>query len=247
MGRAGRSLRLQRGRKHDNAAAPTQRMSVCVLTLRKTKLTLTLVADLFNKSQEHGLYLTLLTLLFAYAYDARTTQGDPTPESPWTLVALTPALSALDAAPYVPEDEPSGQENMLADLEATFTQSYRRALAFPLWRSFALAEACRSDIVQILYGGVRGVVHALLEVKRILDAHEAYYVYSKIWVDDFCTWVQVHANDEGLRRLADRVSTMGMNKGMIGWELEELQVMANREKAASMTRASDSDDDSESD
>lgn len=177
----------------------------------------------------------------------RFTQGDPSSESAWTLVALTPAFSALDAAPYVPEDRAGNQEIMTAAIAAACTQSYRRALAFPLSRSFALAEACRLDVAQTLLAGVRGVVRALLEVKRVLDAHEAYYVYSKIWVDDFCTWVQVHASDEGLGILGDRVKALSMNKGMIGWGLEELQAVANRSMAASMSRASDSDDDSESD
>lgn len=37
------------------------------------------------------------------------------------------------------------------------------------------------------------VVRCLLEVKDILDHHEVYYVYSKIWVDDFCVWTQAYA------------------------------------------------------
>ena len=41
--------------------------------------------DLTTPYQTRQTYLTLLTLLFAYAYESRTTQLDPTPESGWTL------------------------------------------------------------------------------------------------------------------------------------------------------------------
>lgn len=145
--------------------------------------------DLATPAQTHQLYLTLLTLLFAYAYETRTTQHDPTPESAWTLASLIPAFSALDPPPYdaTPSTDPS---HFTADeLAATFTASYRRALAFPLYRSFALAEACRADVAALLARGKRVVARCLLEAKDILDHHDVYYVYSKIWVDDFCVWV----------------------------------------------------------
>ncbi len=79
------------------------------------------------------------------------------------------------------------------ELAAVLTTSYRRALAFPLYRSFALAEACRSDVASFLYQGKRVILRCLLEVKNILDHHDVYYVYSKIWVDDFCVWLQTNA------------------------------------------------------
>lgn len=140
-----------------------------------------------------------MTLLFAYAYDSRTTQHDPTPESGWTISTLVPAFSALDPPPYPPPQEnrnpprPETSEPTPADWAATFAASYRRALAFPLFRSFDLAEQCRADVAAFLRGGKRVVVRCLLEMKDILDHHDVYYVYSKIWVDDFCVWVQACA------------------------------------------------------
>ncbi|KAI0807205.1 SHQ1-domain-containing protein [Fomes fomentarius] len=150
---------------------------------------------LATPAQTHYLYLTLLTLLFSYAYETRTTQHDPTPESAWTLATLTPAFSALDPAPYVHDHPPAGGSSPFTEgeLAATFAASYRRALAFPLYRSFTLAEACRADVARLLARGKRVVARCLLEVKDVLDHHEVYYVYSKIWVDDFCVWVLAYA------------------------------------------------------
>ncbi|CDO70721.1 hypothetical protein BN946_scf184798.g36 [Trametes cinnabarina] len=196
---------------------------------------------LATPEQTHNLYLTLLTLLFAYAYEIRTTQYDPTPESAWTISSLTPAFSALDPPPYVffPEPEPSDFSE--AELAATFIASYRRSLAFPLYRSFALAEACRADVAALLARGKRVVTRCLLEMKDILDHHDVYYVYSKIWVDDFCVWTLAYADDNVLTRLAERVKTLPMKKAMIGWDLDELEALT-REDAE---RAPDSDDESE--
>lgn len=135
----------------------------------------------------------MLTLLFSYAYESRTTQLDPTPESAWTLGTLVPAFSALDppVSHVVPDVDPLAFSD--DDLSGAFVMSYRRALAFPLYRSFILAEECRTDVARLLSKGKRTVVRCLLEMKNILDHHEVYYVYSKIWVDDFCVWIQAYA------------------------------------------------------
>ena len=151
--------------------------------------------DLSTPAETHALYLTLLTLLFSYSYESRTTQNDPTPESAWTLATLTPAFSALDPAPYDQAQSRSTAPDAFteAELASVFTASYRRALAFPLYRSFVLAEACRADVAGLLARGKRVVARCLLEMKDILDHHEVYYVYSKIWVDEFCVWTLAYA------------------------------------------------------
>ena len=149
--------------------------------------------DLPTPEQTHHLYLTLLTLLFSHAYETRTTQHDPTPESPWTVAALTPAFSALDPPPYHDSRPLNPGSFSGPELIATFAASYRRALSFPLYRSFALAEACRADVAEVLSRGKRVVARCLLELKDILDHHDVYYVYSKIWVDDFCVWTLAYS------------------------------------------------------
>ena len=179
-----------------------------------TKLKQLFIIDLASPQETHNLYLTLLTLLFAYAYDSRTTQHDPTPESAWTIAALTTAFSALDPPPYSHspptylspqaiqrirtkgDDDDSKHSDFdfeSAELAETFIPSYCRAIAFPLYRSWALADACRKDVAHILLRGTRTVLRCLLELRAILDAHEVYYVYSRIWLDDFCRWIQACA------------------------------------------------------
>ncbi|KAH8107186.1 SHQ1 protein-domain-containing protein [Cristinia sonorae] len=189
-------------------------------------------------------YNTLLTVLFSYAYDSRTTQHDPTSESGWTLSILTPAFSALDAAPYKPTP---ALPPVPSELAAVFVASYRRSLVFPLYRSFALAEACRADVAALLGKGRRVVLRCLLEMKRVLDHHEVYYVYSKIWMDDLCVWIQSHARqvplhpDEVLKEMSAEIGALRMEKKWTGWDLEELEALTQDELSA---RMSDSDDES---
>jgi len=116
--------------------------------------------------------------------------NDPTPESSWTLCSLIPAFSALDPAPYGAQTAPAAAPFTALELLETLAPCYRRSLAFPLYRSYALAEACRQDVAWVLAKGKRMALRWLLRVKGILDHHEVYYVYSKIWIDDFCVWVQ---------------------------------------------------------
>lgn len=116
---------------------------------------------------------------------------DPTPESAWTLCTLTPAFSALDPPPYVSSPSATAPEPFnRAEILDALVPCYRRSLTFPLYRSFALAEKCKNDVARILKKGKRMVLRCLLRMKNILDHHEVYYIYSKIWIDDFCVWVQ---------------------------------------------------------
>ena len=222
------------------------------------------VLDLATGSQTHDLYLTLLTLLFSYAYDARFTQHDPSMESAWTISTLTPAFSALDPPPYIagihpaltPENDPIFSPS---EITSALAPSYRRSFAFPLYRSFALAEACRADAAELLSKGRRTVVRCLLEIKRILDHHEVYYIYSKIWAEDFCVWTQAYAtfvafytlfslvvyfvrdSDDNLKKLATCVKTVKMEKGLLGWDLEKLEAAAHQGQG----RDDDSDDETD--
>ena len=186
---------IYRKRKHGNASFAEKRMSVIpwqvLLSINSIE---NFSTDIATESQTHDLYLTLITVLFAYFYDSRTSQHDPTPESAWTICNLIPAFTALDpphSSHYVGE---SGSHTFSVDeLKETLLPSYRRLLAFPLYRSFALAEKCQEDLTNALKQGKRLIIRCLLEIKDILDHHDVYYIYSKIWLDDFCVWIQSNA------------------------------------------------------
>ena len=78
----------------------------------------------------------------------------PTCESSWTIVKLSPTLCWL-------EDFDS-----IADVVAAF---YRRVCVFPLYRHFPLAQRCVKDVVMLLQTGPKVLVRVLLAVKHILE------------------------------------------------------------------------------
>lgn len=78
-------------------------------------------------------------------------------------------------------------------------------------------------------------------MKMVLDKHDVYYVYSKIWVDDFCVWIQSLASEEMLHTLAAQVRTAKIEKQDLGWDLDELEQVARE----AMEREPDSDDEDE--
>ncbi|KAL5511512.1 hypothetical protein ACEPAH_4729 [Sanghuangporus vaninii] len=192
--------------------------------------------------QKHNLYLTLFTILFSYAYEMRTTENDPTPESAWTICSLTPAFSALDPAPYGSSTS-SPSTFTPGELQETLVPSFRRALAFPLYRSFVLAERCLQDVSIILRHGTRATLRALLETKRILERHEVYYIYSKVWMEDYCRWVANDASEGILRSLGEALAVIEVDKQGLGWDLAALETAALEQES----REPDSDDDSEPD
>lgn len=51
--------------------------------------------------EEKRALLGLADVLFAYAYDHRTTTGDATVESAWTVAVLSPLLSWLEVGGWV--------------------------------------------------------------------------------------------------------------------------------------------------
>ncbi|KAE9406393.1 SHQ1-domain-containing protein [Gymnopus androsaceus JB14] len=166
---------------------------------------------------------------------------DPTPESPWTICSLTPSFSALDSPPYLSEPRSLITELSLDDTSNALIPSYRRSLAFPLYRSFTLAEKCREDVANLLLKGKRIIFRCLLEMKDILDHHEVYYVYNKVWLDDLCVWIQAYASDDVLTRLGNLVKDTSITKESIGWDLEQLEA-AVRQMQADGEREVDSDD-----
>jgi protein SHQ1 len=101
--------------------------------------------------------------------------------------------------------------------------SYRRALAFPLYRSFALCQRVQKDVAQLLGQGTRAVIRRLLATKKILDSHDVYYLYSKIWIDDFCAWLASYSTDADLEALGSELTATRLSKAEIGWDLEELE------------------------
>ncbi|CAG8586768.1 14654_t:CDS:10, partial [Cetraspora pellucida] len=158
-----------------------------------------------------AIYFGLVDLLYAYSYNNRVYEGEITVESAWTIGKLSPIISCLEE---------------FNSLEETIIALFRRSLAYPWHRNFELSEKCLDDVYVLLKLGRRTILKVLLEIKDIFDHHDVYYIYSKIWLDDYCIWCQTKANDKVIRLLAHNVHHFKVPKSKIGWHLEEYEQLA---------------------
>ncbi|ORX94063.1 SHQ1-domain-containing protein [Basidiobolus meristosporus CBS 931.73] len=159
---------------------------------------------------EKATYLGIIDLLFAYSYNHRANEGDNNVESCWIIGKLSSTLSCLEE---------------FSTIREVLVASFRRSLAYPLYRNWKLSEKVMQDVYVILKLGKRAILKVLLELKDLFDHHDIYYIYSKLYLDDYCIWVQ-SASDKVLRSLAHELHHFTLTKKEIGWCLEELEEIA---------------------
>jgi protein SHQ1 len=177
-----------------------------LLTLPRKEFLLTAES---RRRSLHG----LVDLLFAYAYDVRTTQGDPTVESGWTIRRLSSLLSFLDGFDSV--------------LDATVACA-RRSFCYPLVRHFELTKACIADVAALLWLGPPAVLRALLDVRSAVQRNDEYgYLLNRIWLDDYCVWLQ-QLRPTHLKALAESVQAVALRKDMLSWPLEAYEQLARQ-------------------
>ncbi|KAL7448576.1 hypothetical protein ACHAWC_001340 [Mediolabrus comicus] len=136
--------------------------------------------NLSVEQQKSGL-LCLVDILFAYVYDHRTTDGDPTVESN----ILSPTLSWLEC--YNPPYD---------TLDNVLHWSIRRSLIYPYLRSYNLAKLIAEDVSRILKCGRRTVIRCLLQLHKIMEQSESHYLFNKLYIDPMIGWVQQCEEDE---------------------------------------------------
>jgi protein SHQ1 len=148
-------------------------------------LMLSIPYPLLPKNLQHdSLMLPLIDILFAYVYDHLLTDGDPTVESAWTVSTLSATLAAL---------EDWGEHG--ADTTRQVVEScIRRSLVYPYLRTYEFALHVLDHVVQILRRGLRTVIRCFLQVRRILDRSELYYLGNKVFIDPYLAWLQKSNN-----------------------------------------------------
>ncbi|KAL7524463.1 hypothetical protein ACHAXR_002041, partial [Thalassiosira sp. AJA248-18] len=141
---------------------------------------------LLTAEQKRAAFLSLTDIFFAYAYDHRTTYGESTVESSWTVMILSPSLSWLENynPPY----------DTLVDV---LRYNIRRSLIYPYLRSYTLStKIVVEDVCRILLGGRRMILRCLLQVHRIMEKSESHYLFNKMYVHPLIGWIQRCEEDE---------------------------------------------------
>ncbi|KAH6582912.1 hypothetical protein BASA61_008324 [Batrachochytrium salamandrivorans] len=166
---------------------------------------------IIDPSMERCIYLGLVDILFGYCYNLRTTEGEDTVESAWTICKLSGTLSCFDT---------------FSSLSEVVSCSLRRSLAFPLNRHIDLTKLVIEDVVILLKLGRRAILKALLHTKRLLERDEITFVLDRVWVTDYCVWIQQQASDAHLKSLASELHRFKITPELTMWPLKALEELA---------------------
>ncbi|EST09081.1 SHQ1 protein [Kalmanozyma brasiliensis GHG001] len=168
-----------------------------------------------------------LQLLFAYSYDERTNEGDPTVESGWTIAKLSHSLAA-SAPPRT-----TSATTLESVVSATLIGCARRALTVPLYRHWNLTLACIHDTLLRLEAGATHVKHCLHQIAERLEEGEDPILcrLSEVWL----TPLLAEMPDDGeSRRLAAcvRLQAGELTKDKVGGERWDLEVVEQAAREA---------------
>ncbi|KAJ8323251.1 hypothetical protein QVD99_000440 [Batrachochytrium dendrobatidis] len=169
---------------------------------------------LIDSAMERCIYLGLVDIIFGYCFNLRTTEGEDTVESAWTICKLSGTLSCFDA---------------FLSLSEVVSCSLRRSLAFPLNRHIDLTKIVYEDVVILLKLGRRAILKALLHIKRLLEHDEVAFVLDRVWITDYCVWIQQQATDVRLKSLASELHRFKITAELSMWPLKELEELARED------------------
>ncbi|KAL8577919.1 hypothetical protein ACOMHN_011915 [Nucella lapillus] len=185
----------------------------CTLTAEEKERMLNLPKKsyLLDGKELNGVYLGLVDILFAYAYNHRVLCGDNNVESGWTISKLASTLSWL---------------NSFTTLQDVVVTCFRRALAFPLYRNWDLCVACLKDVETLFSGGKKPLLKCLLDVHSCMIASDQRFIFNDLYITDYCVWIQ-SARSKHIQSLAAALKAMVVSKTDVGLDLEELELAAS--------------------
>lgn len=166
-----------------------------------------------------AVYLGLVDIVFAYAYNHRFTEGEENVESGWTIAKLSATLSWLET---------------FSSLQDVMLSCFRRALIFPLYRNWNLCERVLEDVRCLFVGGKLHLLKCLLEVSKFMIVSDPRYILNDLYITDYCVWIQ-SADDKMILSLAKALMEVRVMKNQLELDLEEL------EKAAEMVLLEEGD------
>ncbi|PWN52439.1 hypothetical protein IE53DRAFT_385119 [Violaceomyces palustris] len=174
----------------------------------------------------------LLQIHYASCYDQRTTLGDPTVESGWTISSLSRCMTSS----YL--ESQSDDANQW--IQRTVRGSIRRSLTYPLYRHWRLSLQVLQDLIHLLSSGRSKVVESLVEVsQRLEESTDGVMVrLNQVWIQPLISEAfqqdqQGFWSDETLEALSNSVTKVKerMTKMEVGgeeWDLEVIEEAARQ-------------------
>ncbi len=172
----------------------------------------------FMLENEQATIFGLVDILFAYAHHELSNNGEQSCEGSWSVSRLSPLLSWLDMS------------CCKSGLSSVLVTSYRRALCYPLYRSWQLCTTVHRHVANILRGGIKVVLKCLLQVHHIFTHNdEKRYLINLVLIDDYIRWIQT-VPAVLLLQLADAVEKTQVSKESVDLNLDALEKLAKEEE-----------------
>ena len=133
------------------------------------------------------------------------------PEAATMIGRLSPTLSWLDTC-ATPRD--------------SLKSCFRRALIYPLYRSFSLAVAAVQDTITLIGSGRIKLTKILLHLRSLFNRRDPFYILNQLYIDSYIVWLQSRARVENMSKLARNLVKFTMTKESVDLDLVMLEHVA---------------------
>ncbi|KAL6739604.1 hypothetical protein Aduo_013038 [Ancylostoma duodenale] len=162
-----------------------------------------------SQEEQRLVALSLIDIVFAFAYDSRINDWEMCCETGWNIVKLAPSLTFLCQWKTAHE---------------AFAGAVRRSLCYPLYRSWDLSMKVVEDTKHVIRKGRSALLHVLCKVHTVLiSSGEFRYLYNDLFITDYCLWIQ-YVDDAVLKKLQKEVADVELQKSDVGLDLEDLEL-----------------------
>lgn len=180
----------------------------------------------YLKDVNAGAVADLGGLLFAAAYDTRTTMGERNVESAWTISRICASMSWLQGFTQVSD---------------AIGIAFRRSLIYPLYRNFKLSQLVLGDLKSYVHTDIDSlrsrILITLLDVKNVFEGDGILRLFSDLHLIDYLVWVQ-NVEQNVLEKFRDDVLRLEIKKTDTNLALNQLEhraiKLANGESLGNM-------------
>ncbi|WKY04970.1 hypothetical protein Q1695_005739 [Nippostrongylus brasiliensis] len=153
--------------------------------------------------------LSLVDIVFAFAYDSRINDWETCCETGWNVTKLSPTLVFLC---------------QWSSAKEAFVACTRRSLCYPLYRNWELSMKVVEDTKSIINKGRTALLHVLSKLHGIfVCSGEFRYLFNDLFISDYVLWIQ-SVDEAILNNLQKEVADVTLCKADIDLNLEELEL-----------------------
>ncbi|XP_076647424.1 protein SHQ1 homolog isoform X1 [Halictus rubicundus] len=166
---------------------------------------------LLSNEETYKLLLSLVDILFGSCYNHRTTLGDNTVESSWTINKLSSTLSWFDD---------------FSNADEVIRACFRRSVCYPLFRNWNLSLKVLEDVKKVIKLGKKYIIKRFCEIHDLFNnSPEPRYVLNQLYIKDYLVWLQ-QINESSIKSLDTLIADIQPSKEDMGFDLVELEQAA---------------------